>query len=187
LSDDPVIASRLEKKFAYQNMFYDREPILDVTAPDAGRAAKYDFIVSSDIFEHVPPPVERVFENVFAMLKRGGLLVLTVPFAPTAQTIEHFPNLHDYRLIEEEGGTRRLENRTRDGEIEVFRDLAFHGGCGEGSTLEMRVFARDDLDRLLRSVGFEDVELHDEEVPEYGIAWLESWSLPITARKPLVL
>ncbi len=48
-----------------------------------------------------------------------GFLILTVPFTLDLDTVEHFPLLHDYRIEKADGGWL-LENRTVDGEREVF-------------------------------------------------------------------
>src|SRR6266699_2252236 len=61
LSDQLSYASRLSGKFDYTNTFYDRQPHLDITEPHPDRHGTFDFILSSDVFEHVAPPVERAF------------------------------------------------------------------------------------------------------------------------------
>ena len=89
LSDWEGYASRLAKKLQYTNTFYHQEPFLDIT--DIGPAPpQYDFLISSDVFEHVCQPVERVFQNAYKLLKPGGLMILTVPYVE-GRTTEHFP------------------------------------------------------------------------------------------------
>jgi hypothetical protein len=61
------------------------------------------------------------------MLKPGGVLIITVPFGLQSETIEHFPELNDYTIIEE-NGNYRLRNITTGGTVQEFRDLVFHGG-----------------------------------------------------------
>ena len=55
----------------------------------------YDFILSSDVFEHVAPPVERAFEEAFRLLKPNGFLCITVP-SVADDTVEYYPDLHEY-------------------------------------------------------------------------------------------
>ena len=86
-------------------------------------------------------------------------MIFTVPFTLEAETIEHFPELHDYRLLETPEG-RRLENRTTDGRRQVYHKLVFHGG--PGSTLEMRVFSRASLEREFAQAGFSRMRIADE-------------------------
>ena len=180
LSDPDLLADRLAPRFDYQNTFYHQAPRLDICAPSDDWAGRADFLISSDVFEHVGMPVQRAFDGAAKVLKDGGLLVLTVPFDDRPQTVEHFPSLHTYRLAEVNGGWI-LVNCTREGEIEIRRDLIFHGG--PGSTLEMRFFGRQDVVRHLKAAGFEDIAFHDETVPEWGIFPPHAQGLPITARK----
>src|SRR5690349_2238888 len=98
-SDSSQYATRLGEKFDYRNTFYDREPRFDIAQPVAEEGV-YDFLISSEVFEHVPPPVERAFENAFRLLKPGGVLVLTVPYSIEPAMTEHFPDLHEFGLLE---------------------------------------------------------------------------------------
>jgi SAM-dependent methyltransferase len=180
MSDPPPLAARLAEKFDYTNTFYHQPPVLDITRPPEDALGTYDFIVSSEVMEHVPPPVEHAFANLYRLLKPDGLLLLTVPYSLEARTQEHFPDLHQYALASP-GGRTVLVNRRRDGLIEVFENLCFHGG--DGSTLEMRVFTEASLRAMLTGAGFREVHIASENVPEFGVDHAESWSLPIVARK----
>jgi SAM-dependent methyltransferase len=184
MSDPPELAQRLAEKFQYTNTFYHQEPRLDISDPTpehlAENTGRYDFILSSEVLEHVSPPVERAFANLNRMLKRDGLLLLTVPYTINGQTAEHFPELHEYALAAP-GGRTVLVNRRRDGSLEVFENLAFHGG--DGSTLEMRVFTEPSLKEILSGAGFGEVHIAAEDVPEFGVRHSETWSLPIAGRK----
>jgi hypothetical protein len=95
-------------------------------------------------------------------------------------TREHFPDLHDWRLIEENGAWR-LENKRRDGYVEVFHNLSFHGG--RGLALEMRIFTRGSLEKELREAGFASIDFDSEECAGFGIIFPHAWSYPILARK----
>lgn len=181
LSDWLGYAVRLAGKLSYTNTFYHQEPFLDIVEPPRESWGTCDFIISSDVFEHVPPPVSRAFAGVYALLKPGGHLVLTVPYGDNPESIEHFPELHIYKMVEL-GGDYVMVNRTRDGRFELHTNLVFHGGPGD--TLELRQFALHDTLDLLRATGFVDVHLHDEQVPEWGIILQHGHGLPITARRP---
>src|ERR1035441_3590111 len=63
-----------------------------------------------------------------------GFLVATVPCSSGEMLREHYPDLHEYRILPL-GGTPVLVNRRRDGHLEVTDELAFHGGSG--TTLEI--------------------------------------------------
>lgn len=180
MSDSLPLAERLARKFDYTNTFYHCAPRLDLTNPDPREFGRYDFILSSEVMEHVPPPIERAFENLLAMLKPNGLLLMTTPFLLDGKTHEHFPDLHEFSLAKL-GDRIVLVNRTRAGATQVFEDLAFHGG--PGSTLEMRIFTLESLRRVLLSAGFAAVEYCEQSWPEFGIEQSEPFSLPIVARK----
>ncbi len=58
LSDWDQTAKVLAKRFDYQNTFLHRKPRLDIMDPSSGTAGSCDFIVASEVLEHVPPPVQ---------------------------------------------------------------------------------------------------------------------------------
>jgi len=180
MSDAQCYSTLLAEKTDYTNTFYDREPYLDITASHSDEHGTYDFILSSDVFEHVAPPVERAFEEAFRLLKPYGVLCITVPSVIADQTDEHYPDLYQYSVIEL-AGEHVLINRKKDRSLEVHDNLVFHGGIG--ATLEMRLFAQADLIRKLRGAGFSDVVLQMEPVERFGIVFDGPWSRPLVARK----
>src|SRR5579871_1544508 len=70
MSDSPDLAARLSEKFDYTNTFYHQAPFFDVSQPDPRDEGRYDFILTSEVMEHVPPPVERSFAALYRMLKQ---------------------------------------------------------------------------------------------------------------------
>jgi SAM-dependent methyltransferase len=99
MSDDKVYSTGLAEKFNYTNTFYHKEPYLDITDPDPRFHQQFDFVISSDVMEHVKPPIEVAFRNLRSLLRPSGLLVLSTPFAPRDRIIEHFPELHQFEII----------------------------------------------------------------------------------------
>src|SRR5947208_7764754 len=183
LTDAESYASILKTKFNYLNTYLHKEPRLDITrdaAPE--RCEAYDFIISSDVFEHVVPPVEKAFGHVYRMLKPGGLFLLTVPYTLQPETIEHFPDLHQFAVVKRDEAYEP-HNVTRSGITQTFRNLVFHGG--PGLTLEMRVFACSAILRLLKATGFESITVHDTACFRYGIWWPQRIGFPFTAIKPI--
>lgn len=177
---DAGYAELLSKKMKYVNTFYHQEPYLDITAPlSPAQEGKLDFLISTEVFEHIQPPVSIAFENARRLLKPGGVFIFTVPFTLSPETREHFPDLYQYEIISRPDGSSALRNLTRDGREQMFNDLVFHGG--EGATLEMRVFSRDGLIGELTNAGFVDIKFHSDPCWEHGIYWRQPWSLPITA------
>lgn len=183
MTDWDGYAARLAKKFCYENTYLHQEPCLDISAREVApdRMESSDFIISSEIFEHVVPPVLRAFQNTFEILKPGGIFVLTVPYGTLPETIEHFPELNDFTVIVE-NGSYRLRNVTRSGEVQEFHDLVFHDG--PGTTLEMRVFSEAALLRHLAEAGFESITVHRTPDLAHGISWPEPWAFPLSARRP---
>ena len=103
LSDQASYAEPLAKKFDYTNTYYDREPRLDITESHPDRYGTYDFIVSSDVFEHIEAPIGRAFDEAFKLLKPHGVLCLSVPFSLDEHTVERFPDLHEYAVVDLKG------------------------------------------------------------------------------------
>ncbi len=180
LSDWDVYAEKLATKFDYTNTFLDQDPRLDIRIPDDSLDGTVDFMIASDVFEHVPPPVSPCFKNARRMLKDHGVLIFSVPYtAGDGITKEHYPALYDFE-IEDRDGTRVLVNRTKAGAVEEFEDPVFHGGSG--LTLEMRVFTESSLLEEFRRAAFEPVKVHRGPDFGHGIYWGVDWSLPMAAR-----
>lgn len=179
MSDWDGYARPLTKLLGYTNTYYHKEPKLDITNISASDEESLDFLISTDVFEHVAPPVILAFENARKILKKDGVFVFSVPYTLEEETQEHFPNLNEFK-IEIRDGKRLLLNVKKDGSIEEFTDLVFHGG--EGETLEMRVFSENGLLKVLKQAGFQDVQILKDPYFEFGIFWPSPWSLPIIAR-----
>jgi SAM-dependent methyltransferase len=178
LSDWNGYALRLARKLHYTNTFYHKDPRLDITSIDPALENTLDVLISSDVFEHVAPPVSLAFQNAYNLLKPGGTLILTVPYTLEAETVEHFPELYRYEIRSKD---RKLYNTTRDGREQNFEQLMFHGGAGE--TLEMRRFSFDGLSRELKKAGFHRIEVLTAASFKHGIYSKHPWSLPIIATK----
>jgi len=57
LSDPDAWSERMAHKFDYTNSFYHKPPRFDVTSMDERDFGRYDFIVSSEVMEHIEAPV----------------------------------------------------------------------------------------------------------------------------------
>jgi SAM-dependent methyltransferase len=181
MSDSSVYADIFAEKFDYVNSFYHTEPFLDITKPDKKWLNQFDFVTSSDVLEHVAPPVDSAFTNLRALLKPGGCLIVSVPYTLAPETLEHFPNLYQYKITGS-GFARVLRNTTANGEVESFSELVFHGG--DGATLEMRLFSQQGLIHSLERAGFTEINIHSKNFPEFGIVNFDLFSLTISARSP---
>ncbi len=180
MSDPLDLAQRLSEKFDYTNTFYHQAPSFDATRLRDEDRGHYDLILSSEVMEHVPPPIELAFRNLYDALKPDGLLLMSTPFSLGKPHAEHFPELREFTLAAP-GGKLALINRRADGSTEVFDDLVFHGG--PGSTLEMRLFNEESLRAAIQAGGFSDVHFECTQNPHFGVIYAGPWSLPIAARK----
>lgn len=180
VSDWDGYAKILQEKFSYINTQFHTEPKLDILNIPENFLGQYDFVICSDVLEHVLQPISKAFDNLYNLLKPGGKLIMSVPYGLGSTTVEHFPNLFDFKVLTDVNGYY-LENKTKEGQYERFDNLVFHGG--PGSTLELRVFCEADILRLLKNSGFTEIKIHRESCLNHGIYWPSPFSLPISAVK----
>jgi hypothetical protein len=105
---------------------------------------------------------------------------VTIYCNPADQMREHFPDLNDFRIVPLRD-SNVLINRDRDGSLQIYDNLIFHGGTG--ATLEMREFGITELRSKLLAAGFRDIALLTENVPQIGILFDCDVSQPLVARK----
>jgi hypothetical protein len=72
MSDDQRYARELCRVFSYTNTYYDQEPKLDIRQLPEQLIGCADFVISSDVFEHVSPPVFPAFQQLRKLLKPGA-------------------------------------------------------------------------------------------------------------------
>lgn len=159
----------LSQKYKFTNTFFHQEPFLDVTSDTHWQNYQNnDFLICTEVFEHVLQPLEPGFHNMRRMLKKGGYLVFSTPFFDSPQTIEHFPGMVDFTTCKV-GDTWLVASKASDGSYQVCdENVVFHGG--PGTVLEMRIFGRQSLISQLEEAGFM-VEVLDEAIPEIGYYW----------------
>ena len=69
LSDWDAYAERLAERLSYTNTYYHQEPLLDITRVPEEKFGSCDFLISTDVFEHVLPPVGEAFVGARQLLK----------------------------------------------------------------------------------------------------------------------
>ncbi|MDR2710045.1 MAG: class I SAM-dependent methyltransferase [Burkholderiales bacterium] len=181
MSDASCYASPLSAAFSYENTYYHQEPFFDITKIEESDHDKFDFVISSDVFEHVLSPIQPAFDNLCKIIKPGGSLIFSVPYKMAGETEEHFPVLNEFSVQKESSGEWALLNKNANGETERYSNLVFHGGSG--ATLEMRLFSLEALMKNLREAGFTDIRVHNEPAFKYGIYWPKPFGIPLLARK----
>jgi SAM-dependent methyltransferase len=174
---DATWAHLCAEKFDYINTFYHTEPYLDIyNETHVNKYTELDFIISSDVFEHVDPfpSLQSAFDNLSKMLKKEGVLIFSVPYdAEVEEHVEHYPNLYKYKLLKDDDNYL-LYNKTIDGKNEIFDNLCFHGG--PGSVLEMRKFSKKSITTFLSNSGFNEITFHSitDDMHKHGIFWHQS-------------
>jgi SAM-dependent methyltransferase len=181
ISDRIIYEEHLARIFDYRNTHFDRPPQLDLANPPEFECGIHDFVVCSEVFEHVPPPALTAFQSASRLLNGRGILILTLPYSLEPASLEHFPELYEYGLVRL-GDQTILVNRTPAGVIESFDQLVFHIS-DTGKSLEMRELTERDVLRNLEDAGFANIRIYSEDVEKFGIYQREAWSLPIAARK----
>lgn len=176
-------ANRVARRLGYRNTFYHRAPQFDITRPNPAMNGTLDFVIATDVFEHVDPPVSAAFLNTRKLLKPDGVFIFSAPFSHSGDeptpTLEHFPELYNYELQQTDGHFQ-LKNTTRSGKTQLFDDLVFHGG--PGSTLELRLFSEWSITNELKEAGFNDITFYSGSDLRHGIYWPHKWSIPLAAR-----
>jgi hypothetical protein len=128
LTDPQSISAVLAERFTYCNTYLTAEPRLDIRC-DPSPLGELDFLIASEVFEHVEPPVQQAFANAARFLKPSGVLLLTVPWVWDGDKATAIPELYDWRLGRERN-RYVIINRRPDGQVERFWDMAFDGSPG---------------------------------------------------------
>jgi SAM-dependent methyltransferase len=126
LTDPECIAKTLRRSFTYLNTFFDREPRFDICG-SGSPFGELDFIIASEVVEHVAPPVQRAFDNAARLLKPGGVLLLTTPWVWDGD--RPLPELYDWKLAWD-GSHWMIADRQKDGREVLHHDVCFDDSAG---------------------------------------------------------
>jgi glycosyltransferase involved in cell wall biosynthesis/SAM-dependent methyltransferase len=143
------------------------ENIMDTT----WESARFDYILSFDVLEHVPEPA-KAFAECFRILRPGGAMLWAAPFA--------FGD--DARLLDDNVVRAYIDDA---GELVHLMTPEYHGNPvdPEGGALCFQYFGLQVLDQL-RDAGFVDTELLFYWSPDF--AHLGREQMMCLARKPVV-
>jgi len=150
ISDNYKLAQRLSQLFQYTNTFFHQFPIVDVTAPPPSAIGAFEFVVCSDVLEHVPPPAEKALSGLRSVLRENGFTVVSVPCGGSSTSIEHYPGVTSWQL--DSSGLTWTDER---GFVHSDPNPELHGG--EGQTLAFRTWSYTDLIDRLTNEGFSSV------------------------------
>jgi SAM-dependent methyltransferase len=180
LSDHVAIQQFIELlELSYVNTFFDVDPRLDISNPSKNWHNFADILISSDVMEHVMPPISKAFDGHYQVLRPGGKLILTTPYFHGRSFIEKYPHMRGYYVDE---NLNVIAQGEKYNSLKI-ADPVFHGG--PGNTLEMRIFAPEIIREGLENAGFVDIVFNEEDVPMYGIIRSATNMGTITAKKPL--
>jgi SAM-dependent methyltransferase len=129
LTDPQPIAASLERCFTYRNTYLTADPRLDIRF-DPSPLGPLDFLIASEVFEHVEPPVMQAFQNAASLLRESGVLFFTSPWVWDGDPATAIPDLHDWKLSPDGDRCWSIVNRRPDGQEERFPDMHFDGSPG---------------------------------------------------------
>lgn len=150
-SDHPALASRLPSRFLYTNTHLEKYPFLDVLQPPKEVLGDFEFVICSDVMEHVEPPYQRGFDGLASLLRPGGFAVVSVPLTQGdgEGTVEFYPGLRSFEVVE--GPAVRWIDA--EGEEHLDESPEMHGG--DGLVLAFRRFVVRDVVKGLLQAGFD--------------------------------
>jgi hypothetical protein len=111
-------------ELSYLNTFFDVDPRLDISNPSGNWHNFADILISSDVMEHVMPPISRAFDGHFKVLRPGGNLILTTPYFHQSSYLEKYPHMSGY-VVDDQANVFAHGD---DYESLKIVDPVFHGG-----------------------------------------------------------
>lgn len=168
-SDSECYGQPLAALFHYTNTFLHTPPRADIGCAET--LAPYggcDFILCSEILEHVLCSPSHALRNMRDCLKPGGSLIFSAPSYEMTETVEKYPPLECYRSIEI-GDRSVVVYQTMAGTFGLDASPVYHGG--PGSVLEMRLFSHSALLDTVKTAGFTSVTTVGEEAAAFGATW----------------
>lgn len=170
ISDNPEMARFFRRCFNYSNSELDVAPIVDLLHPPSSTNGLYDFVICSDVLEHVPPPAERALSSLAGFLRPGGVAMVSVPIRDEG-TDEYYPGIERWQL--QEG---QLVWTDSDGIQHIDPDPEIHGG--DGLTIAFRTWGAEAFENAILANGFSSID-RLTPVPELGVPEMPWEGLPV--------
>ena len=161
ISDDINVASRVATKFFYSNSYYDVFPLLDIRKVPSVAKRAFEFVICSDVLEHIDTGLDFAVEGIASMLKPNGFAVISVPILVDQANLEFYPNLSTFEILNGE-----VHWTDTNGEKMVDTNPEFHGGRGQN--LAFRQFTDDSITSTLLNNGFSKI-IKGMTAKKYGV------------------
>lgn len=152
IADAQTIAAPLASRFDYVNGHLHRYPHLDVRSVPEALVGTAEFVVCSEVLEHVEPPVQPALDGLARLLRPGGFAVITVPDVGLKPPGEHYPDLVEWSVRDDHS----IDWRDSTGKSAHDPDPEWHGGAG--LTLAFRRWTADELDAAILAAGLTAVD-----------------------------
>jgi hypothetical protein len=152
LSDHVALAAAISSRFDYTNTYLHRYPRFDLLDVTDDLMGELEFVICSDVLEHVPPPEDSGARGLAQVLCPGGFAVLSVPTSNADETLEFYPGLVSW-TVESDHSISWVD---ATGQTHIDHNPEYHGGPGQ--TLAFRLFSARSFARALTAAGFSRVE-----------------------------
>jgi len=146
IADAQAVAAPLASRFDYVNGHFHRYPYLDLRAVPMDLEGRAEFVICSEVLEHVEPPVQVAIDGLARLLRPGGFVVITVPEVGLREPGEYYPGLNEWAPREDHS----LDWHSNDG-WHYDPDPEWHGGAG--LTLTFRRWTDVELDTAIDASG----------------------------------
>ncbi len=174
-SDNPLYADVLAAAVDFVNTRYDAEPFFDITDPSCGETESLDFIIASEVFEHIHRQSSPLLKSFW--LDTNGFVAFSMSWEPEeiqesiSQMFTTGPS-EPARIHPHQQDARRS---TRDIRPTVFP-------WRSGADLRNAVFSRRHWSGF-PCRGFRCIDFATAPVQEFGIIFPHPWSLPCVLTK----
>lgn len=152
ISDDITLSSKLSTKFSYSNSYFDTYPYLDIREIPFRAKNQFEFVVCSDVLEHIDIDLPSAISGLRSLLKVNGFLVASVPIIKDAKHKDFYPSMQTFTIIDDS-----VHWTDGQGGGHIDHNPEFHGGRGQN--LAFRQFSNESFSSALNQAGFKEIVL----------------------------